>query len=328
MRSASTARQPVSASSASSAPMSQEAPTTPPAPRTRPTRMGSTVPLSTDCQAVPFAAQRVRNGPTSRRKPAQCGGGEAGAARRGLRNRLPNVGCMTAEDRARTAATPRMRLVFECIDVAGPLRPVQVAAVLSGLEEVFLVTLLRDAPPPDHRRREWAWDFDAQSLHIVLAGLRLESPLDILLALPWHVYTVPFSAFAYGWPTSSAPPPPPRRCSTARARTSGAAVSRATAPKAEWMEWQAWLEYKHEEVERTVPFRLRRGRHRADAAAGPRRAARAERPASWAYSLAHADPHHRRLHRPAVRRQPRRRLPARRPTPGPTRPGCSRSPRR
>ena len=27
-------------------------------------------------------------------------------------------------------------------------------------------------------------------------------------------------------------------------------------PRPEWMEWQAWLEYKHEEVERTVPFRL------------------------------------------------------------------------
>ena len=27
-------------------------------------------------------------------------------------------------------------------------------------------------------------------------------------------------------------------------------------PSAEWMEWQAWLEYKHEEVVRTVPFRL------------------------------------------------------------------------
>src|SRR5689334_6097301 len=54
MRSASTARQPVSVSSASSAPMSQEAPTTPPAPRTRPTRMASTVPASTDCQPVPL----------------------------------------------------------------------------------------------------------------------------------------------------------------------------------------------------------------------------------------------------------------------------------
>ena len=164
---------------------------------------------------------------------------------------------MTAEDPARTAGTPRMLLVFERIDAAGPLRPIQVAAVLSGLEEVFLVTLLRDVPPPDHRRREWAWDFDAQSLHIGLAGLRLESPLEILLALPWHVYTVPFSAFAYGLahvfgaPTTSAPV-------FDRAREDFWSSRLASdSPEPEWMEWQAWLEYKHEEIERTAPFRLR-----------------------------------------------------------------------
>src|SRR5215208_3974698 len=69
MRSASEARQPVSASSASSAPMSQEAPTTPPAPRTRPTRIASTVPLSTDCQAVPLGAGRGEKRPPEQEEP-------------------------------------------------------------------------------------------------------------------------------------------------------------------------------------------------------------------------------------------------------------------
>ena len=27
-------------------------------------------------------------------------------------------------------------------------------------------------------------------------------------------------------------------------------------PKAEWMKWQAWLEHKHEQIVRLVPFRL------------------------------------------------------------------------
>ena len=164
---------------------------------------------------------------------------------------------MTAEDPARTAETPDMLLVFESMDAAGPVRPVQVAAVLSGLEEVFLVTLLRDAPPPDHRRREWAWDFDTELPHVGLAGLRLESPLEILLAQPWHVYTVPFSAFAYGLahvfgaPTTAAPVFDRAREDFWSTRLAG------DSPEPEWMEWQAWLEYKHEEVERTVPFRLR-----------------------------------------------------------------------
>ena len=163
---------------------------------------------------------------------------------------------MTAEDPATTAETPQMLLVFEGMGAAGPIRPVQVAAVLSGLEEIFLVTLLRDAPPPDHQRRAWAWDYDAESLHIGLAGLRLESPLEILLALPWHVYTLPFSAFAYGLahvfgaPTTAAPVFDRAREDFWSSRLAG------DSPKPEWIEWQAWLEYKHEEVARTVPFRL------------------------------------------------------------------------
>jgi hypothetical protein len=152
--------------------------------------------------------------------------------------------------------SPRMLLVFQSMGPGDALRPVQVAAVLSSLEEIFLATLLRDAPPPDHQRREWVWDYDAQSLHVRLVGLRLESPLHVLLALPWHVYTVPFSAFAYGVahvfgaPPTSAPLFDRAREDFFTSRLAGGS------PTPEWMEWQAWLEYKHEEVARTVPFDL------------------------------------------------------------------------
>jgi hypothetical protein len=152
--------------------------------------------------------------------------------------------------------SPRMLLVFQSMGPGDAIRPVQVAAVLSSLEEIFLATLLRDAPPPDHQRREWVWDYDAQSLHVRLVGLRLESPLHVLLALPWHVYTVPFSAFAYGVahvfgaPPTSAPLFDRAREDFFTSRLAGGN------PTPEWMEWQAWLEYKHEEVARTVPFDL------------------------------------------------------------------------
>jgi hypothetical protein len=175
---------------------------------------------------------------------------------RGLRNPLPNVGFMTAEGGATAVDTPRMRLVFESAVAGAAVRPVHVAAALSSLEEIFLVTLLRDAPPPDHRGREWASDYDAQSLHVRLEGLAFGPSLEILLALPWHVYTVPFSAFAYGVahvfgaPSTSAPVFDRAREDFWSSRLAG------EAPQAEWMEWQGWLEYKYEEVARTVPFRL------------------------------------------------------------------------
>jgi hypothetical protein len=155
-----------------------------------------------------------------------------------------------------TAEPPRMLLVFDRLATDDTVRPIEVAAILSSLEEIFLVTLLRDAPPPDHRGREWSSDYDTQSMHIRLAGLRLESPLEILVSLPWHVYTLPFSAFAYGIahvfgvPARSAPMFERSREDFWSTRLAGAD------PKPEWMEWQAWLEYKHEQVEQSVPFRL------------------------------------------------------------------------
>jgi hypothetical protein len=163
---------------------------------------------------------------------------------------------MTAEGGAGTGETPRMLLVFDGPGADELIRPAQVAAVLTALDEIFLVTLLRDAPPPDHARREWALDYDAQAVQIGLERLTLESPLHVVLALPWHAYTVPFCAFAYGVahvfgaPAQSAALFDRAREDFWSTRLAG------DSPQAEWMQWQAWLEYKHEEVVRLVAFHL------------------------------------------------------------------------
>ena len=178
-----------------------------------------------------------------------------------------------------------MLLVFEGIGADEPIRPVQVAAVLSGLEEVFLVTLLRDAPPPDHRRREWVWDYDAQSLHVGLAGLRLESPLRDPARAPVARLHGPFSAFAYGVAHVFGAPAHRRAAVRPRPRGLLEQPPRGRAARsAEWMEWQAWLEYKHEEVERTVPFRLAEVDIALTLPPEPGRAARLRAARSWAYS--------------------------------------------
>jgi hypothetical protein len=163
---------------------------------------------------------------------------------------------MTAQGGGETGETPRMLLVFDGVGADELVRPAQVAAVLTALEEIFLVTLMRDAPPPDHTRREWALDYEAETAQIELEGLTLASPLHVVLGLPWHAYTVPFSAFAYGIahvfgaPSQSAPLFDRAREDFWSTRLAG------DNPTAEWMEWQAWLEYKHEEVVRLVPFHL------------------------------------------------------------------------
>jgi hypothetical protein len=149
---------------------------------------------------------------------------------------------------------PRMLLAFTRAATDAPVRPIEVAAVLSAIEEIFLVTLLRDAPPPDHRGRDWAWDYDAQAQHIELSGIELGSPLRVLVSLPWHVYSVPFSAFAYavahvfGAPARSAELFERAREDFWNTRLSGG-------PKPEWLEWHGWLELKYEQVQ-LVPFRL------------------------------------------------------------------------
>jgi hypothetical protein len=164
---------------------------------------------------------------------------------------------MTGEGPAEQPAVepPRMLLVFARAASDDPVRPIEVAAILASIEEIFLVTLLRDAPPPDHRGRDWAWDYDTQSLHIELTEVDLASVLRVLVTIPWHVYTVPFSAFAYalahvfGAPENAA-------TLFERAREDFWSTRLASEePKHDWLEWQAWLEIKYEDVQ-LVPFRL------------------------------------------------------------------------
>jgi hypothetical protein len=164
---------------------------------------------------------------------------------------------MTGEGPAGQPAVepPRMLLVFDHAGTDDSLRPIEVAAILTCIEEVFLVTLLRDAPPPDHRGRDWAWDYDAQSLNIRLTRLELGSSLRVLVTIPWHVYTVPFSAFAYGLAhVFGAPARAATLFNSAREDFWSTRLA-GEQPKPEWLEWQGWLEVKYEEVQ-PVPFRL------------------------------------------------------------------------
>jgi hypothetical protein len=150
------------------------------------------------------------------------------------------------------AEPPEMVLVFEVATADERVRPAHVGALLSSIEEIFLVTLLRDAPPPDYHGREWVWDYDAEGLTVRLARTRFDEQLEVVLSLPWYVYTVPYGlAHVFGVPATGAP-------LFERAREDFWASRLAAAnPRPEWMEWQAWLEYKHEQMQRVVPFRLR-----------------------------------------------------------------------
>jgi hypothetical protein len=149
---------------------------------------------------------------------------------------------------------PRMLLAFARAGTDAPVRPIEVAEVLASVEEIFIVTLLREAPPPDHRWRDWAWEYEVQALHIELSGLGLGLPLRVLVTLPWHVYSVPFSAFAYA--IAHVFGAPARAVELfEKAREEFWTTRLAGDPTPEWLEWQSWLELKYEQVQ-LVPFRL------------------------------------------------------------------------
>ena len=230
MRSASTARQPVSASSASSAPMSQEAPTTPPAPRTRPTRMTQHRTRLDGPSSGGFRSQeRVRKGPLSRQEH----GASAASAARGLRNPPPNVGCMTAQGRAGPHETPRMRLVFEGIGADEPIRPVAGRRRAVGPRgDLPGHAPARRAPARSPPARVGAGTTTPRRCTSGSPDCGSSRRSRSCSRCPWHVYTRPVLRLRLRRrPRLRRARAPPRRCSTARARTSGAAASRASSPK-------------------------------------------------------------------------------------------------
>lgn len=80
-----------------------------------------------------------------------------------------------------------------------PVRPLAVAGVISVVEELYVVSFAKDAPPPSYAKRpDWAWEYDLGSLQARLSAVRMESDLHLLLDLPWPVYVGGFTAFTYG----------------------------------------------------------------------------------------------------------------------------------
>src|SRR4051794_6203592 len=80
-----------------------------------------------------------------------------------------------------------------------PVRPIAVAGVIAAVEELYIVSFAKDAPPESFEERpDWPWEYDLRSLHARLSAVRMESDLHLLLDLPWPVYVGGYTAFAYG----------------------------------------------------------------------------------------------------------------------------------
>ena len=281
----------------------------------------------TDCQAVRFRRTRVRKGPPEQEE-------RRGGARR--RERTPPASPeRRLHDRARarpgTGETPRMLLVFD-----GGRRRADPARRGRRGPHGARGDLPRHAParraaarPP--RARVGLGLRRPVDAHRASTALRLESPLQSCSRCRGTSYTVPFSAFAYGvahvfgapaqaaplfdraredfWSTRLAGGQPEARSGWSGRRGSSTSTRRCA------------RRCRSTSTEVDIELTL--------AAASPKRAPARLSGRRLGLELAHADPDHRRLHRPAVRREPRRACAcSTRPTRGPTRPGCSRSPRR
>jgi hypothetical protein len=139
-----------------------------------------------------------------------------------------------------------------------PLRPIEVSAVLTGVEEIYLVSLMRDTPPPDAwRGSDWLWETHGRSLQVRLKAVRLESPLHVLLDLPWPVYATAFSGFAFG--LAHVFGAPLRAAAAFERARADFWETRLAADKRK----QEWLEWKRAEAEKRVPFKLREVQIRA-----------------------------------------------------------------
>jgi hypothetical protein len=133
-----------------------------------------------------------------------------------------------------------------------PVRPIEVAVVLSTVEEIYFASIRGDLPPPDYRDRpHWAVEADARSLTMRLHSLRMGSPLHVILDMPATIYVSTFAAFAYGLGHIFGVP---YRAAAAfeRARESYFEQRHATARAKD-----EWLDYKAQQVERRTSLRLK-----------------------------------------------------------------------
>ena len=80
-----------------------------------------------------------------------------------------------------------------------PIRPVEAAAVITAIEEIYLAGIRHDLPPRRYQKRlDWAVNAHARSLTLRVKAIRLGSPLHIVLDIPPPAYVPAFAFFAYG----------------------------------------------------------------------------------------------------------------------------------
>jgi len=132
--------------------------------------------------------------------------------------------------------------------------PADVAAVLTTVEAIYNVTVLNfpTPTPGEDGELEWLRRYSARSRRLGVRAIRMESPLQILLELPWPVYATGFAGLAYG--ISHVLGVPYR----AAARFYGARDEYWTMRLQEAKSKEEWLDWKAQQAERQIPFRLMR----------------------------------------------------------------------
>lgn len=165
---------------------------------------------------------------------------------------------MSAREEGTIDQPPGLLLELEATnleDLPPPLRfvrPVDVASVLTTIEAIYIVTVL-NAPPPrldEKAELEWVRQQVARSRRLGMRAVRMESPLQVLLELPWPVYAAGFSGFMYGIAHVLGVP---YRAAT---RFYDARDEYWTSRLREARSKEEWLDWKADRAEREIPFRL------------------------------------------------------------------------
>jgi hypothetical protein len=157
-----------------------------------------------------------------------------------------------------TTKRPRLLLEFErpyWVYTPSPrptraIRPVDVAAVLTTLEAIYLVTALA-IPPPEAEQGELEWVRE-QKDRLRVKALRMESPLQILLEVPWPIHAAAFGSLAYG--VSYVLGVPYRASARFHRAREEYFESRTAASGAK----ERWLDRKAETAKRSLHFKLSR----------------------------------------------------------------------